>query len=64
MPGPARSAWRCDVVVSLWVAVLTLMAACGEEGNGNEDTLLTGFSGVLILAIVIFLIVRSMKKRA
>ncbi|MDQ3945083.1 MAG: hypothetical protein M3357_08055 [Actinomycetota bacterium] len=52
------------MVVSLWVAVLTLMAACGDEGNGNEDTLLTGFSGVLILAIVIFLIVRSMKKRA
>ena len=29
----------------------------------NNDTLLTGFSGVVILAIVVWLVLRAMKKR-
>ena len=29
----------------------------------NDDTLLTGFSGVVILVIVVWLILRAMKKR-
>jgi len=30
----------------------------------TDDTLLTGFSGVVILAIVVWLVLRAMKKRA
>jgi hypothetical protein len=29
----------------------------------NDDTLLTGFSGVVILVIVVWLVLRAMKKR-
>ena len=29
----------------------------------NDDTLLTGFSGVVILALVVWLVLRAMKKR-
>lgn len=52
------------MVVTVWVALMALLVACGNDGNGNEDTLLTGFSGVVILAIVVVLLVRAMKKRA
>ena len=30
----------------------------------SDDTLLTGFSGVVILALVVWLVLRAMKKRA
>ena len=30
----------------------------------NEDTLLTGFSGVVILVLVVWLVLRAMKKRS
>jgi hypothetical protein len=30
----------------------------------NNDTLLTGFSGVVILVIVVWLVLRAMKKRS
>jgi hypothetical protein len=43
-------------------ALMMLMAACGDDDNGNEDTLLTGFSGFVILCIAIWLIWRWMKK--
>ena len=29
----------------------------------SDDTLLTGFSGIVILAIVVWLVLRAMKKR-
>ena len=44
-------------------AVLMTFAACGNDDNGNEDTLFTGFSGVIILALVIWMVVRMAKKR-
>jgi len=48
------------MVVTLWVALMALLMACGDEGgNGGEDTLLTGMSGVVIVAIIVWLIVRS-----
>lgn len=51
--------------LNLWIpAILMVMAACGDEDNGNEDTLLTGVSGVLILVIVVWLIVRAVRKRS
>lgn len=45
--------------------LLLAFAACGEDadGNGNGDTLLTGFSGLLILIIVIWLIVHALRSR-
>jgi hypothetical protein len=43
--------------------IVMLFAACGENGDGNDDTLWTGISGVVILVIVIWLILRAMKKR-
>jgi hypothetical protein len=50
----------------LWVLAGTMavfLAACGDDGEGgDDDTLLTGLSGVIILAIVIWLIWRGVKK--
>jgi hypothetical protein len=50
------------MTLTLWTALFVLLAACGDDG-GNEDTLLTGFSGVVILAIAVFFVMRAMKKR-
>lgn len=44
-------------------ALMMFLAACGDDGDGNDDTLLTGFSGLIIAAVVIWLIVRAVKKR-
>lgn len=40
-----------------------ILGGCGGDGNGNEDTLLTGFSGFVILCIVIYVIYRVVKNR-
>lgn len=45
-------------------SALLLLAACGNDENGNQDTLLTGFSGLVILAIVIWLVVRMARNRS
>ncbi len=45
------------------VMLLFLGACGGNDGNGNEDTLLTGLSGVVILALVIYFVVRSRRNR-
>jgi hypothetical protein len=44
----------------LWLPLLGLLAACEDEGNAGNDSLLTGGSLVLvvIVVIVIFLVVR------
>ncbi len=44
-----RDRWR----VGVGLAILSLLAACGNDGDGNDDTLLTGFSAVVILAIIV-----------
>lgn len=49
---------------ALLASVLLALAACGDNDNGNEDGLLTGFSGVVIVALVIWLVVRSRRKRS
>jgi hypothetical protein len=41
-----------------------MLAACGDDGEGGNDTLLTGFSGLVILAIVVWVIVRALNKRS
>lgn len=50
-------------LVLLWATVMGFLAACGEDGDGDGDTIWTGLSGVVILAIVIWLIVRALRKR-
>jgi hypothetical protein len=47
----------------LWIpAVLLFMAACGNDDNGNEDTLFTGFSGVIILVLIVWFFARRSRK--
>lgn len=41
--------------------LLLLMAACGENGE-NNDTVLTGFSGVLIFGIIVWVIFKYVSK--
>lgn len=49
---------------NIWIpTVLLVLAACGDDDNGNEDSLLTGFSGLVIVAVVIWLIVRAKRRR-
>jgi hypothetical protein len=46
-----------------WVIPLMLfLAACGDNGEGNNDTLLTGFTGVIIFGIVAYIIFRYVSK--
>jgi hypothetical protein len=49
------------VLTFLWFAVMGLLAACGED-NGNNDTLFTGLSGVVIVVIIGWLIYRAWNK--
>lgn len=44
-------------------ALLLLLAACGDDGGGDGggDSLLTGFSGLVILILVIWLIVHLLR---
>ena len=52
------------MVLLLWVTLMAMLIACGDNGNGgNDDTLLTGLSGVVIVGLVVWLVVRSMRKR-
>jgi len=42
--------------------LLLFMTACGNDDNGNEDTLFTGFSGVIILVLVVWFFARRSRK--
>lgn len=46
-------------MIALWI--LVLMAACGD--NGNDDTILTGFSGVIIFGIIAYVIYRYVRRK-
>ena len=49
--------------VSVWgIPLVFLLAACGDDGEGNNDTLLTGFSGLVIVVIVGYLLYRWFAK--
>lgn len=50
-------------VVVLIVTVLALMTACGGDENGDEDTLFTGLSGLVIVGLIVWLVVRARKRR-
>jgi hypothetical protein len=48
----------------VWIpAVLLFMAACGNDDEGNEDTLFTGFSGVIILILIVWFVARKVRNR-
>ena len=47
----------------MWIpAALLFMTACGND-NGNEDTLFTGFSGVIILVLIVWFVMRKARSR-
>lgn len=48
---------------ALLVALLALLSACTGDGPGNDDTLLTGFSGLVIVIVAFVLISRWIKRR-
>jgi LPXTG-motif cell wall-anchored protein len=50
--------------LNLWIpaVLLFLFAACGDDG-GDEDSLFTGLSGVIIVALVIWFVVRRRNRR-
>lgn len=50
--------------VTVWGIPLLffLLAACGDDGD-NNDTLFTGFSGFVILCVVVFFVARWLGKR-
>lgn len=50
-------------LAALSLFLMALFTACGDDGEGNEDTLLTGFSGFVILCLAIFFVYRWAKKR-
>ena len=53
-------------LLAVWpVLAMALLTACGDDdgGGGNEDTLLTGLSGVIIFGLVIWFVVRKAKSR-
>jgi hypothetical protein len=50
----------------LWIpAALLFLSSCGNDdnGNGNEDTLFTGFSGVIILVLIVWFVMRKARNR-
>jgi hypothetical protein len=50
-------------VQSIWIpAVLLFLAACGDNDGGNEDTLFTGLSGVVILILIVWFVARRTRK--
>ena len=49
----------------LWIpAALLLLSSCGNDDNGNEDTLFTGFSGVIILVLIVWFVMRKARNRS
>lgn len=47
----------------LMAMVLFSLAACGNDDNGDGDSLFTGLSSVVILGFVIWLFVHAARKR-
>ena len=47
----------------LWVGLAFVLTACGDNENGGGDTVLTGFTGVIIFGIVAWVLWSYFKKR-
>lgn len=48
--------------MTIVVMLMGLLAACGENGE-NNDTILGGFSGVLIFGLIVWVIFRYVSKK-
>lgn len=51
---------------ALWASLLLLFAACSDGGPdsvGNNDTIFTGVSGVILLGVAIWFLVRYLRKK-
>lgn len=46
--------------MSILVALMLLLSACGD----NNDTILGGFSGVLIFGIIVWVVYRYINRRS
>ena len=51
------------VIWLLLLAVPALLGACGGDGNGNDDTIWTGLSGVVIVIVIVWFVLRGMRKK-
>lgn len=52
------------VPLPIWMgAVLMMLGACGDDDGGNEDTLFTGLSGLIIVALIIWFVARTIRNR-
>jgi hypothetical protein len=49
-------------VTAFLVVLMVALAACGEDGS-NNDTILGGFSGVLIFGLVVWIIYRYVSRK-
>jgi hypothetical protein len=49
-------------ILPVLVLFTALMTACGNDDGGNGDTLFTGFSGVIILVLVVWFFARRSRK--
>jgi len=55
------------VYAAVYALAFLVLAACDDGGpnsEGNNDTIWTGLSGLLILIVVVWLIVRAIRKRS
>lgn len=59
--GDGRVGHKERCAVSLFLFAILFSAACGE--SGRNDTVLTGFSGVLIFGIVAWVVYRYVRSK-
>lgn len=50
-------------MTALLVAVLVVLTACAGDGPGNDDTIWTGLSGLVIAVVVLVLVSRWIRRR-
>lgn len=48
---------------ALILAMSLMFLACGDDGEGNEDTLFTGLSGLIIIVVAGYFLYRWWAKR-
>lgn len=50
-------------MTAVLVSLLVLLAACGGDGPGNDDTLWTGLSGLVIAVLLVVVLLRWLNRR-